>query len=45
MALCLAESEITADFGYWRLWKQEYTAEDRGLIASCRELTGGRKDV
>ena len=53
VALCLAESEkleiprvITADFAYWRLRKQEYTAEDRGQIAArCRELTGAGKDV
>ncbi len=53
VALCLAESErleiprvITADFAYWRLRKQEYSAEDRGQIASrCRELTSEGKDV
>jgi hypothetical protein len=33
---------ITADFAYWRLRKQEYTAEDRGPSAAWRrELRPG----
>lgn len=53
MALCLAESDklevpkvFTADFGYFRLRKGDYSPEARTLVANqVRELLGGGRDA
>ena len=53
VALCLAESEklviperITAEFVYFRLRKENYSAEERQEIgARCKALLAGGKDV